>query len=264
MTRARLDVVLVERGLFDSRARARAAVMAGEVRVDGAPAGKPGHPIAPDAEIDVIAGPRFVSRGGEKLQNALDRLTVDVDGCRALDVGSSTGGFTDCLLQNGAARVICVDVGRGQLDWSLRNDDRVHVMERTNARNLTPDALPWAPDLVTVDVAFISVGTIWPAVRPCLADGWRALVMVKPQFELGPERVGKGGVVRDPADRLEAVRSVAALLGADQARIVGACDSGLAGPKGNRETFLLVDGPGSCGEETDVDQMLQTAIDEAA
>jgi 23S rRNA (cytidine1920-2'-O)/16S rRNA (cytidine1409-2'-O)-methyltransferase len=264
VARTRLDVALVQRGLFDTRARAHAAVMAGEVLVDGEPAVKPGHSVDLEAEIDVVAGPRFVSRGGEKLQNALDRLGVDVGGCSALDIGSSTGGFTDCLLQNGATRVIALDVGRGQLDWSLRNDSRVHVLERTNARSIGPDALPWVPDLVTVDVAFISVTTIWPAVRACLADGWRALVMVKPQFELGPERVGKGGVVRDPADRLAAVRSVAAVLGADQARIVGACDSGLAGPKGNRETFVRVDAPGSCGEEADVEQMLQTAIDEAA
>lgn len=264
MGRTRLDVALVERGLFDTRARAQAAVIAGEVVVDGRPAAKPGHPVDSQAEIDVLAGPRFVSRGGLKLQNALDRLGVDVEGRRALDVGASTGGFTDCLLQNGASEVVALDVGRGQLDWRLRNDPRVHVLERTNARNLDRADLPWPPDLVTVDVAFIGVGTIWPAVRACLADAWRALVMVKPQFELGPERVGRGGVVRDPAERLEAVRAAAAVLGADQARIVGACDSGLAGPKGNRETFLLVDSPGSCGEEADVEQMLRAAIDEAA
>ena len=237
--------------------------MAGAVLVDGEPAAKPGHAVAADAVLDVVAGPRFVSRGGRKLQNALDRLGVDVAGERALDVGASTGGFTDCLLQNGAAGVVAVDVGHGQLDWSLRNDPRVTVLERTNARDLEPAMLPWPPAFVTLDVAFIGVGTLWPAVRRCLARRWRALVMVKPQFELGPERVGRGGVVRDRDDRLAAARGVAAALEADQARIVGACDSGLAGPKGNRETFLLVHGPGSGGEEVDVDHVLQTAIDEA-
>lgn len=254
----------MERGLFESRARAHAAVLAGEVLVDGRPAGKPGTPVAPESQLDVLAGPRFVSRGGEKLQNALDGLTIDVAGAHALDVGASTGGFTDCLLQGGASAVVALDVGYGQLDWSLRNDGRVTVLERTNARHLTPDMLPWAPDLVTVDVAFISVRTIWPAVRACLADGWRALVMVKPQFELGKDRVGKGGVVRDSQDRLEAVRTVADALGADGGRIVGACDSGLAGPKGNRETFLLVNAPGSCGEEADVENMLRDAVEAAA
>jgi 23S rRNA (cytidine1920-2'-O)/16S rRNA (cytidine1409-2'-O)-methyltransferase len=232
-------VALVERGLFPSRARAQAAVMAGLVQVDGRPAGKPGSPVAPDAELVVAPAADFVSRGGIKLANALDALGVDVSGVSALDLGASTGGFTDCLLRRGAERVIALDVGYGQLDWRLRQNPRVHVMERTNARYLGPDALPYAPDLVTCDLSFISVGTVWGAVTPCLASGWRAMVMVKPQFEVGRDRVGSGGVVRDPAAREGAVQGVVEVIEAEGGRILGTADSGLPGPKGNRERFVL-------------------------
>jgi 23S rRNA (cytidine1920-2'-O)/16S rRNA (cytidine1409-2'-O)-methyltransferase len=241
--RTRLDAALVERGLFPSRSRAQAAVMAGLVRVDGAVAPKPGAAVAEDADLRVEGGAEHVSRGGRKLANALEAFGLDVAGARALDVGASTGGFTDCLLQAGAASVIALDVGYGQLDWSLRNDPRVHVMERVNARAIAPADLPYAPDLATVDVSFISVGTIWPAVAATLAPGWRALVLVKPQFEVGRDAVGKGGVVRDPALREAAVASVAEALAAAGGRVLGAADSGLPGPKGNREVFLhAVDG----------------------
>jgi 23S rRNA (cytidine1920-2'-O)/16S rRNA (cytidine1409-2'-O)-methyltransferase len=239
MPRSRLDVALVERGLFPNRSRAQAAVMAGRVRVDGRPADKPGTGVAEGAALEVADGTEYVSRGGVKLAAALDALDVDVGGARALDLGASTGGFTDCLLRRGAQTVIALDVGYGQLAWSLRQDPRVHVVERTNARYLTPGALPYAPDLVTCDLSFISIGTVWGAVAPCLARGWRAMVMVKPQFEVGRERVGSGGVVRDDAVREDAVRGVIEGLEATGARVLGTADAGLPGPKGNREVFVL-------------------------
>lgn len=212
--------------------------MAGRVRVDGRPVDKPGSGVASGATIDVAAAPEYVSRAGVKLANALDALGVDVAGASAIDLGASTGGFTDCLLRRGARRVIALDVGYGQLDWRLRQDERVHVMERTNARDLRPEMLPWAPDLATCDLSFISVGTVWGAVRRCLAPGWRAMVMVKPQFEVGPERVGAGGVVRDPEAREDAVRGVVEVIEGEGGRVLGTADSGLPGPKGNREVFV--------------------------
>jgi 23S rRNA (cytidine1920-2'-O)/16S rRNA (cytidine1409-2'-O)-methyltransferase len=239
VARTRLDLAIVERGLSPSRARAQAAVMAGRVRVGGVVVDKPGTRVGPDDEIALAEGPAYVSRGGQKLANALDALAVDVTGASALDLGASTGGFTDCLLQRAARRVIALDVGYGQLDWGLRTDHRVYVMERTNARHLVPGALPWAPDLVTCDLSFISIGTVWGAVVPCCAPGWRAMVMVKPQFEVGRERVGSGGVVRDPASREEAVRGVIDVIRAHGGVVEGRADSGLPGPKGNRETFIL-------------------------
>jgi 23S rRNA (cytidine1920-2'-O)/16S rRNA (cytidine1409-2'-O)-methyltransferase len=238
VARSRLDVALVERGLFPSRARAQAAVMAGRVRVDGRPVDKPGAGVASGAAIEVAEGPEYASRGGLKLASALDALGVDVAGASAIDLGASSGGFTDCLLRRGARRVIALDVGYGQLDWRLRQDERVHVMERTNARDLRHGMLPWEPDLATCDLSFISVGTVWGAVRRCLAPGWRAMVMVKPQFEVGPERVGAGGVVRDPEAREDAVRGVVEVIEQEGGRVFGTADSGLPGPKGNREVFV--------------------------
>jgi 23S rRNA (cytidine1920-2'-O)/16S rRNA (cytidine1409-2'-O)-methyltransferase len=237
--RSRLDLTLVERGLYPSRARAQAAVMAGRVRIGGAVIDKPGTQVAHDAEIEIDRGPEYVSRGGVKLANALDALGVDVTGAQALDLGASTGGFTDCLLRRGARRVIALDVGYGQLDWSLRQDPRVHVLERTNARHLTPGMLPFAPDLVTCDLSFISIGTVWSAVVPCCAPGWRAMVMVKPQFEVGRERVGSGGVVRDPQAREDAVQGVIEVIERQGGQVLGTADSGLPGPKGNVETFVF-------------------------
>jgi len=220
--------------------------MAGRVRVDGAVVDKPGAPVADGAPIEVDAGPDYVSRGGIKLANALDALGVDVAGASALDLGASTGGFTDCLLRRGARRVTALDVGYGQLDWRLRQDERVHVMERTNARRLHPGMLPYAPDLVTCDLSFISIGTVWGAVVPCCAPGWRAMVMVKPQFEVGRERVGSGGVVRDPEAREDAVRGVIEVIEGHGGRVLGTAGSGLPGPKGNIETFVhAVDAGGS-------------------
>jgi 23S rRNA (cytidine1920-2'-O)/16S rRNA (cytidine1409-2'-O)-methyltransferase len=228
----RLDVVLVERGLAESRAQAQALVMAGLVPGYD----KPGQQVADDAELSVERGPAYVSRGGEKLAHALDELGVDPRGLDAIDVGASTGGFTDVLLQRGAARVIAVDVGYGQLHPKLREDPRVVVLERTNARGLSE--LPFAPELVVCDVSFISVRVALPPALRLAAPGWHAVVLVKPQFEAGREDVGKGGVVRDLAVRARVLREIATAALGWGASVVGVVDSGLPGPKGNREFFL--------------------------
>ncbi len=230
--RKRLDVLLVERGLAESRAHAQALVMAGLVRGYQ----KAGQQVDESADLVVESLPRFVSRGGEKLAHALDELGLEVGGRDALDVGASTGGFTDALLQRGAARVIALDVGRGQLHQRLRTDARVTVLERTNAREL--ESLPYPPDLVTCDVSFISVRTALPPALALARPGWEALVLVKPQFEAGRDDVGKGGVIRDPAVHRRVVREVAEAALAWPAETVGVVDSGLPGPKGNREFFL--------------------------
>jgi 23S rRNA (cytidine1920-2'-O)/16S rRNA (cytidine1409-2'-O)-methyltransferase len=230
--RKRLDVLLVERGLAESRAQAQALVMAGLVTGHA----KAGEQVDEETDLVVERPPRYVSRGGEKLAHALDELAVDVKGRDALDVGASTGGFTDVLLQRGVARVIALDVGRGQLHERLRADRRVTVLERTNARELTE--LPFAPDLVTCDVSFISVRTALPPALALARPGWEALVLVKPQFEAGRADVGRGGVVRDPETHRRVLREVAEAALAWPAQTVGVVDSGLPGPKGNREFFL--------------------------
>ena len=243
--KARIDAVLAERGLFPSRSAAAGAVRAGEVRVgeDGPVALRPSQLVGPEQALIVDEGPRYVSRGGVKLENALEALGIDVAGRDCLDVGASTGGFTDCLLQRGAARVAAVDVAFGQLDLGLREDPRVTVIERLNARALELADLPFTPGFATVDVSFISLTKILPAVARCLAPGGEALAMVKPQFELGRERVGKG-VVRDAGDRREAILAVA-LAARDLGLAVGGfASSGLPGPKGNRETFVWCGGSG--------------------
>ena len=255
MAKRRLDTLLAERGLFPSRSRAAASVMAGEVRLGAARrrAAKPGELVDVEELLSVESRPAYVSRGGIKLANALDASGVDVRDRRALDVGSSTGGFTDCLLQRGAREVIAVDVGYGILDYRLRSDARVSVLERTNARALTPSMLPGAggaeepPDLATVDVSFISLAKVLGAVLACLAPSFDALALVKPQFEVGRGQVGKGGVVRDADLRraaLVAVGEAALELGAE---VRGYHSSGLPGPKGNRETFIWLAGEGSGG-----------------
>jgi 23S rRNA (cytidine1920-2'-O)/16S rRNA (cytidine1409-2'-O)-methyltransferase len=246
VTRQRIDTVLAERGLAPSRAAAAASVRAGEVRVgrDGPRVLKPSQMVTPDAELILEQGPRFVSRGGVKLENAIEALGVEVAGRDCLDVGASTGGFTDCLLQRRAARVIALDVAYGQLDQGLRNDPRVVVVERTNARWLEPDQLPFGPDLVTIDVSFISLAKVLPAVAACLAPRGEILALVKPQFELGRKRVGKGGVVRSPADRRDALLQVAGVLSGLGLPLRGFASSGLPGPKGNRESFVWGGGRG--------------------
>jgi 23S rRNA (cytidine1920-2'-O)/16S rRNA (cytidine1409-2'-O)-methyltransferase len=209
------------------------------IGADGPTVEKPSQQLDADAELIVAGGDDFASRGGTKLANALDAMPVEVEGRDCMDVGASTGGFTDCLLRRGAARVIALDVGYGQLDWRLRNDDRVTVMERTNARELAPGELPFDPGLVTVDVSFISLAKlIGPIASAVTSADMDLLGMVKPQFELGPERVGKGGVVRDASDRRDALRAVAEAAERAGLAVRGFAPSGLPGPKGNRETFI--------------------------
>ena len=244
--KARIDAVLAERGLFPSRTAAAGAVRAGEVRVggeDGQVALRPSQLVGPEQELVVDSGPRFVSRGGIKLENALEALPVEVLGRGCLDVGASTGGFTDCLLKRGAARVAAVDVAFGQIDLRLRNDPRVAVIERLNARELRSSDLPFDPQLATVDVSFISLTKILPAVATCLVPGGEVLAMVKPQFELGKKRVGRG-VVRDDDDRREAILLVAEAAEELDLPVRGFASSGLPGPKGNRETFVWCGGDG--------------------
>ena len=249
MARIRLDSLLAERGLFPSRARAAASVLAGEVRLgeDGARASKPGQLVAFDAVVAVDEAPRYVSRGGVKLANALDALGLDVAGRRALDVGASTGGFTDALLQRGAEHVVALDVAYGELAWALRQDPRVTVLERRNARAVDCSELPYRPDLVVADVSFISLVKVLPAVLACVAERFDALVMVKPQFEVGRDRVGGGGVVREPADRRWALVAVAGAARELGASVLGFASSGLPGPKGNRETVVGLAEPGRPG-----------------
>jgi 23S rRNA (cytidine1920-2'-O)/16S rRNA (cytidine1409-2'-O)-methyltransferase len=239
MPRQRLDTLLAERGEFPSRTAAAAAVRAGEVQLgrDGPFALKPGQLVEAGTDLVVAERRRFVSRGGEKLANALGALGIEVAGRDCLDVGASTGGFTDCLLQHGAARVAAVDVGQGELDWGLRNDDQVAVIEGLNARDLGPSDLPFRPSLATIDVSFISLAKVLPAVAGTLEGGGEILALVKPQFELGRERVGKG-VVREAADRRDALASVAAAAQSLGLAVRGFASSGLPGPKGNLETFV--------------------------
>jgi 23S rRNA (cytidine1920-2'-O)/16S rRNA (cytidine1409-2'-O)-methyltransferase len=234
----RLDDRLVAEGLAETKSQAKALILTGKVLVDDVPVDKAGTRISDSAAIRIKGGVRrFVSRGGEKLAGALEDLGVDPRELHCLDVGASTGGFTDCLLQASASTVVALDVGRAQLHERLRQDPRVRVLERTNARHLSADALPEPIDLVVVDVSFISATLLLPRIRE-VAPNAEILVMVKPQFEVGREQVGKGGVVRDDALReqaVEKVRDAALLLGLREA---GRAESRLAGPKGNREVFL--------------------------
>ncbi|HEX5028133.1 MAG TPA: TlyA family RNA methyltransferase [Gaiellaceae bacterium] len=253
MTKKRLDVLLVERGLAESRSQAQALVLAGLVPGHT----KPGEQVPGDAVLEVEAPPRYVSRGGEKLRNALDAFGVDVTDRDCADVGASTGGFTDCLLQAGARRVVAIDVGYGQLHPRLRSDPRVTVLERVNARSLTE--LPFAPDLVVCDVSFISVTKALPPVLGLAASGWEALVLVKPQFEAGRADVPKG-VVRDAAVQRNVLESVVEAAQAWGGRTIGVVDSGLPGPKGNREFFLhLVHRPGERNTD-DADRWIADAV----
>jgi 23S rRNA (cytidine1920-2'-O)/16S rRNA (cytidine1409-2'-O)-methyltransferase len=242
--RERLDRLLARRGLFASREQARRAVMAGRVRVAGRPVDKPGTLVPVAVEVSVSGPPRrFVSRGGEKLEHALDHFGIDPTGWVCLDVGASTGGFTDCLLQRGARRVFALDVGRGQLDQGLRGDPRVIVMERVNARHLEPEALPEPVRLATVDVSFISLAKLVPALHPLLEPGGLLLPLIKPQFEAGRREVGKGGVVRDEAVRTRVIGDTAAALVAIGFALRGIVDSPVRGAKGNREAFACLERP---------------------
>jgi 23S rRNA (cytidine1920-2'-O)/16S rRNA (cytidine1409-2'-O)-methyltransferase len=256
----RLDTLLAERGLFESRNRAAAAVMAGDVRVEDRPARKPGELVAADVRLEVAERPEFVSRGGIKLANALDAFGIDPGGRRALDVGASTGGFTDCLLQRGAEAVVALDVAYGELHWSLRNDPRVTVIERRNARSLAAAELPWRPDLIVADVSFISLTKVLPAVLEPAQPRFDCLALVKPQFEVGRERIARGGVVRDAEDRRLALLAVAGFAREELGvAVLGFASSGLPGPAGNRESFVWLAEGGRAAAAEDLEAAARKA-----
>ncbi|HEX2029800.1 MAG TPA: TlyA family RNA methyltransferase [Actinomycetota bacterium] len=253
MSRRRLDLELVRRGLAGSRTEAQRAVEAGSVTIAGRPATKPSTLVAPDEPI-AVSGPsrRFASRGGEKLAAALDRFGVDAEGRRCLDAGASAGGFTDALLSRGAAAVVAVDVGYGQLDWALRSDPRVTVMERVNVRQLIADRLPFRPDLVVADLSFISLAKVIGPLAELAAPGAEFVLLVKPQFEAGREAVGRGGVVADPAVWRRSVEAVAAACRRSGLGVRGVMASPLSGPAGNVE-FLLYARDGAPDAALDID-----------
>jgi 23S rRNA (cytidine1920-2'-O)/16S rRNA (cytidine1409-2'-O)-methyltransferase len=255
MSRKRLDAVLAERGLFETRSRAAAAVLAGDIRVgdDGRRAEKPGQMVADDVAVEVAEGPRYVSRGGQKLENALAAFGLEPAGRQCLDAGASTGGFTDCLLQHGADHVVALDVAYGELHWQLRNDPRVTVLERRNARALERDELPYAPDLMVADLSFISLTKVLPRLIEVAAERWDCLALVKPQFEAGREKVAKGGVVRSPDDRRAALVAVGEWAVANGHSVLGYASSGLPGPAGNRESFVWLAEGGRPGAVDSVD-----------
>ncbi len=264
--RRRLDELVVARGMAETRSRAQALIMAGRVLVDGAAVTKAGTAVDAAAAVEVTQPQRYVSRGGDKLETALRRFAIDVGGGLCVDVGSSTGGFTDCLLQHGAARVVALDVGRHQLHERLRADPRVTVMERTNARDLQPGDLPYAPGLVTADVSFISLRLALPPVLACAAPGWRAVVLVKPQFEAGRAQVRRG-VVHDPQVRRHVLQDFAAFVTAGMPRtpavVLGVCDSCVPGPAGNREYLIELAAAGhprAQEHRIDVDAQIEAAV----
>ncbi|MBI2153478.1 MAG: TlyA family RNA methyltransferase [Candidatus Rokubacteria bacterium] len=250
-SRERLDRLLVARGLAPSREQAARLILAGRVFVDARRVDKAGRQVDVGAAVEVKARPPYVSRGGEKLAHALDAFGISVAGRTCLDVGASTGGFTHCLLSRGAARVYAVDVGRGQLDAGLRADPRVMLMEKTNARTLIAAAFPVEPDLATVDVAFISLEKVLPAVMGVLANPGEAVLLVKPQFEVGRGLVGKGGVVRDPVRHRAVLGRLARFAILHGWHVLGLAASPLTGPKGNREFFLYLSRGGRTVPELD-------------
>ncbi|HTY53621.1 MAG TPA: TlyA family RNA methyltransferase [Candidatus Binataceae bacterium] len=240
VSRERLDVEMARRGLAESRERAQRLILAGRVRVNSRPAAKPDLKVDAGAEIAVIPTRSYASRGAYKLIAALDHFAIDVAGCRALDVGASSGGFTDVLLSRGAASVIALDVGYGQLAQRLRDDPRVTVMERTNVRAVLAEDLPYRPDLVVIDTSFISLRMVLPPVVGLAASPAQIVALVKPQFEVGKESVGKGGVVRDESLRKQALEQVLAFAADSGLEIVGSLESPLTGPAGNHEFLALM------------------------
>lgn len=261
----RVDLALVERGLVETREKAQALVMAGRVRIDGNTVHKPSEAVASESRLEVLPGPQHVGRGGVKLEGALDALGVAPAGRVAVDVGASTGGFTEVLLARGATRVYAVDVGQGQLHERLRNDPRVAVRERVNARNLSERDVPEPCSLATVDVSFISVTRILPALRSVLSDGADVLALVKPQFEVGRFQVSRGGVVGDPALHRQALRDVAWSAQHESGyAVVGACPSPLTGAEGNREFFLHLRPGGAPLSDAQIDALVAATVGQAA
>jgi 23S rRNA (cytidine1920-2'-O)/16S rRNA (cytidine1409-2'-O)-methyltransferase len=263
MARKRLDQRLLEEELVESRERARGLILAGQVRVDGQRVDKPGTLIAPGAEVTVV-GPRhpFVSRGGVKLRGALDAFGISVRDKVCIDVGAGTGGFTDCLLQAGAARVIAVDVGHGHLHERLRRDSRVDLLERVNVRYLAPSDLPTMPDLAVIDVAFISLSLVLPVIVDLLLPSGEVIALIKPQFEIGKGKVGRGGVVRDPRKHGEAIRKVAGAAKQLSLVVRGLCASPIAGTKGNREFFVHLARTGAVwGDGGEIQQLIEETVD---
>ena len=241
MKKQRLDLVLVDRGLAPSRQRARALIMAGKILVNSLPAVKAGTLISNNDSIELKGGEiPYVSRGGLKLEGALNEINLDITDCTCLDVGASTGGFTDCLLQNGAARVYAVDVGYGQLAWKLRQDPRVVAIERTNIRHLSFEMIPEIVDIATIDVSFISLKIVVPAVMGFLKAEAFILALIKPQFEVGKDLVGKGGVVRDPALHDRVIEDLSSFFAGSGLGCEKVIPSPILGPKGNREFFILL------------------------
>jgi 23S rRNA (cytidine1920-2'-O)/16S rRNA (cytidine1409-2'-O)-methyltransferase len=249
VAKVRLDQLVVERGLAESRSRAQALILAGRVFSGERRLDKPGHTLAPDAPLELRGGgPGYVSRGGLKLAHALDRFGIDPRGLIALDVGASTGGFTDVLLRRGAERVYAVDVGAGQLDWRLRHDPRVVVLEKTNARYLTRAEVPELLDMVVCDASFIPLRLVLPAPLALTGEGARLVALIKPQFEVGRDRVGKGGVVRDPALHEEICAAITRWLAEDMGwRVQGGTPSPILGPAGNAEFLIAAEKPRPTG-----------------
>lgn len=260
--RSRLDEALVERGLAPTRSKARALILAGDILVNDAVSLRAGHQVAGTDVLSLATKPRFVSRGGEKLDHALERFGIDVAGVIAADLGASTGGFTDCLLQRGAARVYAVDVGYGQIDGRLRGDERVVVMERTNARNL--GGLPEPIGLVSIDVSFISLGLIFPAVTRIALPGGACVPLIKPQFEAGRKDVGKGGVVRDPQVHRRVLEEVVERAAENGLRLHGMVASPLLGPAGNVEFLAHFAFDHATGVSSSIGPMIDAALSEAA
>lgn len=263
--KARLDLVILEKGLFNSREKARAAIMAGRVLVNGYPVTKAGTLVSYETPIRIRGkNPPYVSRGGLKLARALEVFLVKLEGKIVLDIGASTGGFTDCALKNGAARVYAIDVGYGQLDWSLRHDSRVVVMERTNIRYLNPDQLGEKGDVATIDVSFISLNKVLPKVQELLKENGQVIALIKPQFEAGPEKVGKKGVVKDPVVHQEVVEKVLRQAGEQGFEVNGLTFSPIRGPKGNIEylTWLKISTNNHEDQKLDL-RIIQEVVHEA-
>ena len=255
-TKERLDVALVARGLAETRAKAQASIMSGIVYVNGQKVDKAGAPVAADAALEVRGHTlRYVSRGGLKLEKAMAAFPITLTDCICADIGASTGGFTDCMLQNGAKKVYAVDVGYGQLDWKLRSDERVVCLERTNARYLSTEQIPEPLDFASIDVSFISLKLIFPALYPLLREGGEIACLIKPQFEAGREKVGKKGVVRDPAVHLEVLQQFLRHAKENNFTVLGITYSPIRGPEGNIEYLGFLrksDEPDAIPELSDV------------